>query len=385
MNGNNNFSLPKVLASRPLFFAALAAVVLLCGTVAFAAPKVAPAPGTVFVHTALGGFILGYDIDQNGTEGVLAEALTLPDGRFNVAVETFDQSTGMILKIVKQQLETKNDFVAWGIFGNNVGLIEFEKVKGIFVDQRLYGTMNPVDGGKINGSWTPPLAKGDLIAGVASTQGSSNTAILASHNFGTFVFSSDVANNTFGPTIPLSDPVFSIVSVMDMDTQTNEAVVAGSDGGIQSRPQVAFVNLADGTTKQILGLGFGLVNGIAVDSVKNRAVTTTEIDFSIEYYDIAKHASILVEPLKGATNQAQSGRAVAVDPINGVFLVGQEFSSIAPSGSSIHVYNERGDFVEGINGLSLPASPAKMAINPHTRTGFVIVTPDLTSLQSFTY
>ena len=145
------------------------------------------------------------------------------------------------------------------------------------------------------------------------------------------------------------------------------------------------MNLSDGTTDEILGLGFGIVNGIAADSVKNRAVTTTEIDFSIEYYDVAKHASIMVEPLHNATNQAQSGGGVAFDPISHVFLVGQEFSSLAPTGSSVHVYDERGTFLEGINGLSLPASPVRIALNPSTRTGFVLVTPDLTSLQSFTY
>src|SRR5881394_2712137 len=57
-------------------------------------------PDGVFVHTALGGFILGYDIDPAGNEGLLAEALTLPDGRHDVAVETFNQKTGEIINII---------------------------------------------------------------------------------------------------------------------------------------------------------------------------------------------------------------------------------------------------------------------------------------------
>jgi hypothetical protein len=60
-------------------------------------------PGNVVVHTALGGFILGYDIDHNGTEGLLAESLALPNGKDDAAIETFDQRTGKIVKIVKQQ------------------------------------------------------------------------------------------------------------------------------------------------------------------------------------------------------------------------------------------------------------------------------------------
>ena len=84
----------------------------------------------VFVNTALGGFILGYDIDQNGNEGILAEALTLSDGTHNVALETFDQTTGQIIKIIAQQNMSNNDFVALGVYGNAVGLVEVEKVTG---------------------------------------------------------------------------------------------------------------------------------------------------------------------------------------------------------------------------------------------------------------
>ncbi len=34
-------------------------------------------PGTTIVHSKFGGQIFGFDIDQNGTEGVLSEAKTL--------------------------------------------------------------------------------------------------------------------------------------------------------------------------------------------------------------------------------------------------------------------------------------------------------------------
>ena len=55
------------------------------------APSPAVGPGSVIVHSKFGGQIFGFDIDQNGTEGVLAEAQTLPDGHVLAAVETFDQ------------------------------------------------------------------------------------------------------------------------------------------------------------------------------------------------------------------------------------------------------------------------------------------------------
>ena len=89
-------------------------------------------PDDVFVHTALGGFILGYDIDPVGNEGLLAEALTLSDGRHDVAVETFNQKTGEIIKIISQETDSKNDFVALGVVGRSVGLVEHEIVRGMF-------------------------------------------------------------------------------------------------------------------------------------------------------------------------------------------------------------------------------------------------------------
>ena len=76
---------------------------------------------------------------------------------------------------------------------------------------------------------------------------------------------------------------------------------------------------------------------------------------------------------------------MAFDPVHKLFLIGQEFSSTASSGSSIQVFDEQGNFIEAINGLSLPASPTTIAINPNTRTGFVVVTPLLNQLQQFTY
>ena len=344
------------------------------------------APATVFVKSALGGFILGYDIDQNGTEGLLSEALTLSDGNFNVATETFDQATGKITKIISQQKETKNDFVTLGIYGTSVGLVELEKVQGLFVSQRIYATLSPLSGNKITGKWNPPLTKNQLIIGIAPVQGSSTTALVASQGFSSFILSTNVASNTFGTMIPLTDTVFGSndLPVIAMDTATNQAVVSASNGGVLSIPSVATVDLTTGKVNEFQGIGFGFVNGIAVDSADGIAVTATEIDFSLEFYDLSTQTGFIV-PLRGATNQSQSGGYVAFDPVNKLFMVTQEFSSVAPSGSSIQVYDPQGNFVEAINNLTLPASPAYIALNPSKRLGYVIVTPSLTELQQFTY
>jgi hypothetical protein len=349
--------------------------------------QIRPPAGDVFVHTALGGFILGYDIDQAGTEGLLCEALTLSDGKHNVAVETFDQRTGRIIRIVAQETETNNDFVALGIVGQSVGLVEHDLVRRLFVNRRLYGILNPLDSNRLTGRWTPPLTTSDIIIGVSENQGTPTTAFLAFENGGsnsTFVFGSDVAANTFGPLITLdSHFAFSNSPVMALDSNTNEAVAA-TLGNAFGPPILAKVNLDTEAISEFTGVGVGFVNGIAVDSLTGTACTATEIDFSVEFYNLATETGFAV-PLPGATSQLYRGEAVASDPIHGLFLVGQPVSSTAPSGSSIQVFDEQGNFVESVNGLSLPASPALIALNPRFRFGYVLVTPALNELQSFTY
>src|SRR5579859_1075749 len=76
------------------FIVSVLSLFALCALPASAqAPNIGLGPQ---VHTALGGFILGYDIDSTGTEGLLAESVSLGGGKNNVAVETFDQKTGKI-------------------------------------------------------------------------------------------------------------------------------------------------------------------------------------------------------------------------------------------------------------------------------------------------
>ncbi len=347
-------------------------------------------PTNIVVNTALGGFILGYDIDETGNEGVLAESAALAGGVQNVAVETFDQKTGKIIKTVIQQMNTKNDFVSLGIVGNSVALLEFEHVTRLFVDGRKYGTINPLDSNKIGPAWTPPLTVDDLIQSVSEDQGQPNTAVMFFNNtgnaFNSWVFSSNVAANTFGTPIEITNSVFDFNNspVMAYDSATNQAVLGGSNGCFGCTTEIGTVDLATGAQTSFQGLGFGFVNGIAVDPDTGISCTTTEDDFSVEFYNLATQSGTIVV-IPGATNQAQSGQGVAFDPIHKWFLVGQEFTSTGSSGSSIQVFDEQGNYIESVNGLSLPASPVNIALHPSSRAGYVLVTPALTQLQQFRY
>jgi hypothetical protein len=343
----------------------------------------------VEVHTALGGFILGYDVDPFGKLGLLAEAKTLENGNHDVAVETFDARTGQILNVVVQELNSKNDYLALGVVGSHAGLVEFEHVSGLFVDQRLYALLDPLSSRDFTSAWTPPLGLSDIIGSVSVSQQQPETAVMAFRNSGSFqtlVFGSDVAANSFGPVASITDPNFSgnHAPVMALDSVNHRAILGSLGPNAFGPPRIGKVNLQTGAFTSFTGVGIGYVNGIAVDSQAGLACTTTEIDFRIEIYNLATQTGFSV-PLHKALSQAHSGRDVQLDPLHKLFLVGQTISSTAPSGSSVQVFDEQGHFLEAIDGLQLPASSSRLALSPHRRIGFVLKAPDLTSLQSFTY
>lgn len=378
---------------------AVAAGTLRLGMPATVGAQHTAGPGTTIVHSQFGGQIFGFDIDQNGSEGVLSEAQDIGGGKVLAAVETFDQATGAILKVVKK-LETKDDFLTIGVVGTGVGLVEREHVKGLFVAKRIYEELNPMGANKFTGKWTPPLANDDIILGVSRNQASTTTAVLAFENGGsdsTFVFGANIGANTSGPIVTLTDPVFffSDAPVVAYDTKTNQAVVVASTGAVGGPPPViALVDLGTGKVIEFKGLPGqppfheGFVNGLAVDSEDGIACTTTEVDFSVEFYNLKKKTGFAVT-LPGATSQLQSGSDVEYDPVNKLFFVAQSVSSTGP-GSSIQVYDTKGRLVESLDGFNFSNSFnvvfTHIALNPSKRSGYVDG-PDsgVTEIQSFTY
>jgi hypothetical protein len=356
--------------------------------------------GTTFVTAKFGGSIFGFDIDQNGTEGVLSEGQTLPNGKTLAAVETFDQATGKILKVVTKT-ENLGDFVTEGIVGTSIGLVEHEEEShGIYVTNRVYEELNPLDANKFTGKWKAPLKVKDIIIGVSRSQGSATTAVLYFENgeFTSSVFGSNVGANTFGPIINLNDQIFGFnySPAMAYDSKTNQAVIASSTGGVGGpAPQIALVNLTTEEVTQFTGvaeppLGPGSVNGIAVDSEDGIAVTSTELNGNITFYNLENQTGFLV-PLPDA-GQLTSGTDVEFDPVHKLFFVAQSVSGTG-SGSSIQVYNIQGNLVESLNGLNFSEDSSvigtHIALNPSNRNGYVDgVAPhgeQAGAIQQFTY
>src|SRR5262249_18874829 len=147
------------------------------------------------IHTADGGQVFGFDVDWNGSDGLLASARTIsPQGQVAASVETFDQTTTRIVKtIVKTR--TMDDFVTYGIFSRDVGLVQHDHVVNN-VDRRSWHVLNPVTGNAFTGKWTPPNALHFLLQQVAVNQTTSLAAVFGIDFSGNpRVFSSNIAAN----------------------------------------------------------------------------------------------------------------------------------------------------------------------------------------------
>ncbi len=388
----NILRLPAV--ARCLLFCL--APLLFHGAMAFGQARPPVGPGPVMVHSKFGGQIYGFDIDQNGTEGLLAENKSLADGNVLAAIETFDQTTGDIISVISKT-ETQDNFLTLGVAGMSVGLTEQEQVQGGFVVKRVFKTLNPLDSNKINGNWTPPIDSEHLImpTGVSRNQGEPNVAVFAYDNSGNFipdVFESNVGKNTFGPVVPITDSLnfASVPPPIAFDSATKQAILGGGDGCFDCLPVIGLVNLVTGTFSEFTGTGFGFINGIAADSADGIFCTTTEDDANVEFYNLAtEQGTNVVLPGSGG-QQFFSGADVEFDSINKLFLVAQPNSSSVSSGSTIYVYSTNGALQETLNGFSFSNAfgliPAHIALHPSLRSGYVDgPETSVNALQSFTY
>jgi len=358
--------------------------------IAFVTPVCA---STITVHPKFGGQILGYDIDQNGTEGVLSEYVDEPGGTVLAATETFDQSTGAIIKVLKKT-QNQDDFATQGVFGQSVGLVLFQHNH---INSFL--TADPLSLNVFNGSWTPPLKPGYQLGGLSSSQGSRTAAAFES-SLGAdsaYVFATNIAQNTSGPLFSLATILhgdeFLISPTLAYDSRTGRAILADSQGCPEQgcTTDVAVVNLSTGAIAEFNdNLGIGSVEGLAVDPATGIAVTTTLVDSGVEFYDLAKRSGFEVT-IPGLLDELDSGLDVEFDALNKVFLVSQYSSTANPNDPEprVYVYDERGNVLETIPIQRVGTSPSHIAINPRTRTGFLdeVVEPqhEFLELQSFNY
>jgi hypothetical protein len=280
------------------------------------------------------------------------------------------------------------------VVGNSVGLVEREHEVSFLNIVRTFLTVDPLTANDFTGMWTPPLGNNHIVSNVSRNQDIPNIAVYAQDidsSFRPIIFTSNVSENTFGPVVTLMDEDFvNTLPAFAYDSASNQAVLGAPKLGNPFVPgRIATVDLTTGAFNKFTSVGDGNVNGLAVDPATGTVCTTTEIDFSVEFYDLATQTGFK-EILAGAPNQFYSGADVQFDPVNKLFLVAQPNSSTTFSGSSIHVFDLDGNLIESIDGLSFSNAgnvvPAHIALNPGRRIGFVDG-PDLgvTQIQSFSY
>lgn len=336
--------------------------------------------------------IFGFDIDQNGSDGVLATAGT---------VETFDQDAGTITKSIVAKNPAKNSYSADGIFSGDLGLItHFITPKGQIYARRAYQVLDPVTGNKLNAKWTPPLKDVDIKL-VAENQATSTSVVyvieLKKEDLPDLIVS-DIGANSFGKTIRLDPNYFSLGNGPQLGqyTAANKAMIAESPdyGAVGGQPPINFLfDLKTGKSRQFNGYNngpyhAGSVNGLAIDPISGVTATDTELNAQVEFYDMAKRTGISAVqlPCTGDADQLSSGSGIAIDPVNQLFLVTETYNACSGSGSAIIVYDESGNYVETIAGFNFVIGEPAPALNPGKRMGWAFSGPGgVTQLQQFFY
>lgn len=325
------------------------------------------------------GEILGFDIDQNGTDGVFANYRDLDNGLVQLSVETFDQRTGKITKVVTKPKTRSGSYAVFGILAKDIGVI---------ADGKNYDLMAPVRGGKFTGTWTSPIPFN--LTQIAVNQTTSRSVMLGYDNrYASAPTVLIVANVTGGPTkvIGLDQSVFGTGDVPSIaqDTKSNTAMIAGGNGAQLTHPTIGIVDLVKGTVKTFTGLGYGSINSVGIDSTAGTACAVTNLDEGVEFYNVKKRTGFEVF-LPNQGSQLQSGSQVAIDSIHHLCVITQPVSiGGGTEQSAVWIYDEKGNLQGGISGFNFWFG-AGLSIDPAKRIGYVLnPRPDYTTLTGFTY
>jgi len=179
------------------------------------------------VQPKMPGEILGFDIDQHGSDGLFANYRDLQSGITAASVETFDQRSGKITKMVKKTKSPSASYAVLGIVGRDIGVVD--SGNGITGTYRL---IDPVTGGKFTGTWTPPIQF--IVSQIAENQSSPISVALGYDKryatYPTALVVGDVLKKT-GKVIGLDQNLFGTgnVPTIAQDVATNQAIVTGGD------------------------------------------------------------------------------------------------------------------------------------------------------------
>ena len=344
------------------------------------------------VTSKFGGQIFGWAIDENGIDGVLTE-VTPPSGSpFTSVVETFDQTTGKITKVVRKQSGGPSggrELFVDAILANDAGLIDDERRHVGRALRDVYYVMAPVSGKKITGTWTRPSGYDFLLWDIADQQTNPDTvmaATIVAHGISqppTFeVVVTDVATNELLHTLyaPKGDGVNYPYFVAE-DTTTQHAYVPAAN--YDSQTVFIDYDIKSGhVSNNFVAPAFsGPVAGMAIDSATHMMCTTTGSTYSVQMYDLKTKKQTFYGQIPNSGGEGQAGNSIAADPINHLFIVEQPNS--LRGGSEIYVYDEKGNVLESLTGFTFGPSSGIQVVAT-SRSGYVSG-PQANQLESFTY
>ena len=354
------------------------------------------------LSTKLGGTVLGWDMNQNGNDGFLTEAV-LREHNVTFGTETFDETAATVTKLVNQKTVPggNDEPFAEAVMGSDVGFIDVQRTvvhDGIIHRDDGFRLMNPVAGNRVNGTSSPRKSSGLEPNFVTNNQSSPIQAMMAyrilrDFKQGVDLYVYDSAANTWiGPHAFPRQQVFAGYALYAaVDARSGNVFVSYQTGTGNYENLPPRFDVFDGRSGSLLrhfdGLGKGFLNGMAVDSTTGVLCTTTFGDMNVEFYDDSTGKGFVVK-IPGQGGPLTQGAAVAADPVNHLFLIAQQNSTVGGSGSAVLVYDEQGDLVESITGFNFlnqfSPIPVHIAVNGTTRIGYV-PGPNANKLQSFTY
>jgi hypothetical protein len=356
------------------------------------------------LHDAFGGGIFGWDIDKNGNDGLLSESTLQQNGSWLNSIETFDETTGQIVKVVKKQITSGGGpfpFVD-AIAGNDVGIIDeqqYDVINTQIVRDDFFYEMNPVTGNKITSRTEPPHYVNLVPSFFTDNQASSSQIMMGywseKNGLPPRLYPYDLLNGVWGQpyAFPKNQALSGYLLYASLYPKMDIALTGFTVGQFNENAPLWFDVFEASSGKFLKSFkapgGKGWVNGMALDPTTG-IMCTTSADMSVAFTNVSTDKGFLVQiPVLHGGGALTNGADVTVDPIHHLFLIAQLNSTFSPNGgSTVIVYDERGHIVEAINGFGFlnPYSPivVRIAVNPNGRIGYAPGTGQ-GELQQFSY
>lgn len=248
-----------------------------------------------------GAVLAGFGVNAHGSDGLVTSNQTAADGTPISSVQTFDQRDNAITGTLASSTNGSHQFstansAGPGILAGDTALYADTHGKRPTITYRV---RDPLSSQRAR-TWTPPHVPSGAQVEPADNQDTATDAVLIGDtNDGFRVITSDVAADTFGPSVDLGPALssfgFAVVTALGEDTATGTAVVGASDFlNAAAPPTLVTVDLATGRLRSRPGVGTGTPSGLAVDSVSGTAAMATEDGVGL--YDLASGTAVLGGP-----------------------------------------------------------------------------------------